>query len=139
MTFGEKLRVLREKAGLSQDKLAAALDLSKHSIMNYEVGRSYPILNKMPAIAKFFGVTLDSLMSEEETFVAKAYEDGGSRGAKEAEALIADATGLFAGGRITEDEKEAVFRALQNAYWIARDAAKKKYTPKKYRKDAETE
>ena len=45
-----------------------------------------------------------------------------------------EVSGLFAGGRISQDDKDAVMRAIQDAYWIAKEENKRKYTPKKYRK-----
>lgn len=38
---------------------------------------------------------------------------------------------LIGAGRV------AVMRALQDAYWMAKEQNKEKYTPKKYRKDSE--
>ena len=42
MTFAEKLRELREKAGLTQTQLAKASDLPLGSLRNYEQGQREP-------------------------------------------------------------------------------------------------
>lgn len=42
-------------------------------------------------------------------------------------------TGLFAGGTLSEEALEGAMKALNDAYWIAKEK-NKKYTPKKYRK-----
>ena len=135
MTFGNKLRALRKKAGMTQEMLAIEIGVTARMITHYESGKSYPPLEKTPKIAKFFGVTIDSLMSEEEEFISKAHELGGSKGMRDAAALIEEVSGLFAGGSLSDDDKEAVFKAITNAYWMAREESKRKYTPQKYRKN----
>ena len=132
MTFAEKLKAARLQAGISQERLSALLGVTKRTIINYENGQTLPPVSMLPKIARLFGVTIGTLITEEEEFIALANEQGGSRGAKEAEALVSEVSGLFAGGRLSDDEKDAVMRAIQNAYWIAKEESRRKYTPKKY-------
>ena len=139
MSFGEKLKKLRMQAGLSQEKLAAALGITKRTVINYEMGKSLPPAESLTNISKYFGVTIDELITEQEEFIAKAGEQDGSRGKRDAAALVNEVTGLFAGGRLSEDDRDAVMRAIQNAYWIAKEESKRKYTPKKYRKEQQEE
>jgi hypothetical protein len=73
-------------------------------------------------------------MKEGEDFVVTAREDYGYRGAKGAEKLIDGARALFAGGELSDDDKQAVLIALQEAYFEAK-RENIKYTPKKYRKE----
>ena len=40
MTFGEKLQLLRKRQGLSQEKLAEQLDVSRQAISKWELGVS---------------------------------------------------------------------------------------------------
>ena len=42
MTFGEKLVQLRNEAGLTQEKLARAADVSIGNVKNYEQGLRHP-------------------------------------------------------------------------------------------------
>jgi len=131
MTFAGKLKAARLQAGISQERLSALLGVTKRTIINYENGQTLPPVNLLPKIAKLFSVPVGTLITEEEEFVALANEQGGSKSAREAEALVGELSGLFAGGRLSDDEKDAVMRAIQNAYWIAKDESKRKYTPKK--------
>ena len=68
--------------------------------------------------------------------VAEAKEQYGSRGANDAIKLINQVSALFAGGDLDEDTKDEVMKALQNAYWQAKEI-NKKYTPKKYLREDE--
>ena len=66
MEFQEKLQELRKQKGLTQEELAAALYVSRTAISKWESGRGYPNIDSLKAIAKYFGVTVDTLLSGEE-------------------------------------------------------------------------
>ena len=72
------------------------------------------------------------LLSEDEEFVLQAQQ-----GARDAEELVADVSALFAGGQLSEQDKDAVMRALQDAYWMAKERNKERYTLKKYKKTSD--
>lgn len=82
---------------------------------------------------------INFLLSEDEEFVLQAQQSYGYKGAKDAEELVADVSALFAGGELSENDKDAIMRALQDAYWMAKERNKEKYTPKKYRNPIEVE
>ena len=73
-------------------------------------------------------------MTEDEDFVVDASAKYGARGAKQAEQLISEVHGLFAGGELSEADKDGVMKALQQAYWECKEENVQKYTPKKYKK-----
>ncbi len=73
-------------------------------------------------------------MTEDEEFVVQASEQYGSRGMKQAKDLIEGMSGLFAGGTLSEQDKDAVMKALQDIYWESKARNVEKYTPKKYKK-----
>ena len=66
MEFNEKLQELRKQKGLTQEELASALYVSRTAISKWESGRGYPNIDSLKAIAKFFHVTVDELLSGEE-------------------------------------------------------------------------
>ncbi|MBO5837696.1 MAG: helix-turn-helix transcriptional regulator [Oscillospiraceae bacterium] len=66
MEFNEKLQELRKKEGLTQEELAQSLYVSRTAISKWESGRGYPNIDSLKAIAKFFGVTVDELLSGDE-------------------------------------------------------------------------
>lgn len=126
MFFGEKLKELRKKEGLTQEALAAELDITKRTLINYESGRCYPKQTEIiMRIAKRFSVSADYLMSEADEFVALAAERGGTRGMDQARELVAEVSGLFAGGELAECDKDAVLRAIMDAYWDAKNENRK--------------
>ena len=62
MEFGERLYELRKKAGMSQEDLAAALEVTRQTVSKWEVGDSTPDMGKLAAAADLFGVSLDYLV-----------------------------------------------------------------------------
>lgn len=138
MLFGDRIKELRSLADMSQQELANRTGLSLRSIQNYESNQRYPkdvaILNKLCAA---LGTTIEELMKEEDQFILEAASKFGSRGKNDAEKLIEEVGGLFAGGELNEEDKDKVFRAITEMYWKAKDN-NKKYTPKKYKKNSES-
>ena len=83
MTLGEKLQLLRRSRGLSQEQLAAELDVSRQAISKWECGDSTPDLDKLRAICTYFGVTTDYLIwerSEDAPQAAEQKQGGDTRG-----------------------------------------------------------
>ena len=66
MEFNEKLQELRKQKGFTQEELAEVLFVSRTAISKWESGRGYPNIDSLKAIAKFFGVTIDQLLSGDE-------------------------------------------------------------------------
>ena len=74
MEFNQKLQELRKQKGLTQEELAEALYVSRTAVSKWESGRGYPSIDSLKAIAKYFSVTIDELLSGEEALTA-AEED----------------------------------------------------------------
>jgi len=118
MLFGEKLKKLRIDARLSQNELAEKLGVTRRSIIYYESGKRYPktrdiIIN----LASLFGVSVDYLISDADDFVMDAYSRYGSGGQNEALTLVGQIGALFAGGKLNDDDKDKVFKAISDIYW----------------------
>ena len=75
MEFNEKLQELRKQKGMTQEELAACLYVSRTAISKWESGRGYPNIDSLKAIAKFFSVTVDELLSTD-VVLSIAEEDG---------------------------------------------------------------
>ena len=83
-------------------------------------------------IADALHTTTEYLLGSSGAYVIDAHEKGGAKAARDIEELVGEVTGLFAGGELSEESLEGAMRALNDAYWIAKEK-NKKYTPKKYR------
>ena len=63
--FGEKLRGLRESAGLIQERLATQLDVATQTVRNWEAGRVEPNLEHKEQLAALYEVSLTELDPED--------------------------------------------------------------------------
>lgn len=135
MTFGEKVKNERNRLGLNQDELAKKIGVTRRVISSYENDSSRPRgTERYKKLAEALGVNINYLLSEDESFIADVEDNYGHRGAKQAKELLAEVTGLFAGGEMADEDMREMVDAIQEAYLIAKKN-NKKYTPKKYRKD----
>ena len=66
MTFGEKLKKLRNENRLTQDELAERLYVTRTAISKWETDKGYPNIESLKAIARFFSITVDDLLSSDE-------------------------------------------------------------------------
>ena len=62
LTFGEKIRNLREDADLNQTQLGKALNMTQRKISYIECGKYEPSIDDIVAFCKFFNVSSDSLL-----------------------------------------------------------------------------
>ena len=59
--IGTVIRELRDEQELTQDSLAYYLHVSSQAVSKWERLEGDPEINKLPAIAKFFNVSIDYL------------------------------------------------------------------------------
>ncbi len=64
MTFGQKLQALRKEKGISQEKLADRLGVSRQAISRWELDISLPETENIIKIRNIFSVSFDYLMDE---------------------------------------------------------------------------
>lgn len=67
INLGIKIRELRKKKELTQEELAAKLNISPQAISKWENGTCYPDMAQIPILANFFGVSLDKLFGYDAT------------------------------------------------------------------------
>ncbi|MDP4087416.1 MAG: DUF5680 domain-containing protein [Bacillota bacterium] len=66
MSFQEQLQTLRKSRGLSQEKLAEIMGISRQAVAKWEVGQSYPDIAKLIALSEIFNVSIDKLVNDYE-------------------------------------------------------------------------
>ncbi len=73
MTLSEKISSCRRKQGLSQEALAAQLNVSRQAVSKWETGDTEPESGKLIALAQTFGVTVDWLLKTDDTSLEAAW------------------------------------------------------------------
>ena len=64
MTFSEKLMRLRKREGLSQEELAAYLEVSRQAVSRWEQGTALPDAGNLRKLRQRFGVSVDWLLED---------------------------------------------------------------------------
>jgi len=66
MEFQQRLYELRKQSGLSQEGLASLLGVTRQAVQKWESGSSRPDMDNLAALARYFNVSLDYLVTGEE-------------------------------------------------------------------------
>lgn len=61
MNINERIKVLRESAGMTQEELGTAVGVSDKVVSKWECGETKPSVEILPALADVFGVNIDDL------------------------------------------------------------------------------
>lgn len=135
--FSEKVKSARSELGLSQKQLAELVGVSSRSIQVYERGEKMPRQSTMFRLAKALKVSVKFLSDDDcknpledidkDGYIEEAWKNYGSRGANDIDQLLADNTALFAGGELSQEQKDAFFQAVMTAYVTCKEEAKKKF------------
>lgn len=136
MVFKDKLKEKRLESGLTQAELAKKVGVTTRTIQNYELGNRKPAnMEVVQRIAEALGTTTEYLLGSSGIYAVEAHEKGGSKAARDIDELVSEVTGMFAGGKLSEEALEGAMKALNDAYWIAKEK-NRKYSSKKRRKEA---
>ena len=63
MTSGEKIKDLRKKSGMSQEKLAELVGVSRQAVAKWEAGKSSPATDNLFRLAEILGTTTEYIVS----------------------------------------------------------------------------
>lgn len=82
MMLNENLKMLRQNKGLSQEKLAEILGVSRQAVTKWESGQTTPSSGNLIALADLYKVSLDELLGKEVTsiYCGGAYEKSSNLG-----------------------------------------------------------
>ena len=134
MTFGEKVRSARIAIGITQRELAERSGISLRTIQNYESGERMPKQKEYYTfLAQALKVDENELKEQEASLRLPRYETERSF-PKDIRRLLDDIVGLYSGGTLADEDMDAMMKAIQDAYWIAKEN-NRKYAPRKYRRD----
>lgn len=141
MTFSDKIKRAREVAGLTQQQLADQVGVSKRTIASYECTNAIARRSTTEKLARALKVSVRYLIDEEctnplmdiekDAHVEEARKQYGASGARDVDALLNENAALFAGGELSQDEKDAFFEAVMQAYFASKNEAKRKFGTKK--------
>jgi len=136
-SFAEKVRDARNEKGLTQAQLGELCGVSGRAVQTYEKGEKMPRQATMLKLAKALNVSIKFLTDDEcvnpiediekDGYIEIARERYGAKGARDMNELLDENRALFAGGELSEEQKDEFFQALMAAYLTCKEEAKKKF------------
>ncbi len=79
MTFGQKLKKLRNDNGLTQEQLADKIFVTRTAISKWETDTGYPSIDSLKEISNLFSVSIDELISDVDIENKKLLDEKNSR------------------------------------------------------------
>ena len=138
--FSSKLRELRAKKGLSQAELAKRLGVTQQAVGRWERDKNLPDNDVLKKISVMFNVSIDYLLDnqihQKDPLPPLTPKDE-RQIARDLENIVDSLNGAAAMSDDPEDEedREMLKAALLHAMTLSKRMAKKKFTPKKYRRE----
>ena len=132
---------LLQKYGVSAYKVAKETGVTQSTLSDWKRGRSTPKSENMKKLADYFGVSIDYLMTgkEETSDKEPQLKPKDERDIKNilanTEQLLKQDGLMFDGDPASPEAIESILSAMQIGMEMAKKKNKKKYTPKKYKKD----
>ena len=140
MKFSEKIIKARDVIGLTQQELGDTIGVSKRTIASYESEGAIPRKSTLAKLASALKVSTKYLANEDCTdplediehddYVAEARALYGSKGARDMEGLLKANAALFAGGELSQEQKDVFFESIMKAYFACKEEAKSKFSSK---------
>lgn len=142
--FSNNLKIFMEQKNKSRKEICDDLDIKYTTFVDWEKGNTYPRIDKIELLAKYFGIQKSDLIEEKNDTNKNSLElttrderDIKKHLDKALENLENDEALMFDGEPVEMDTetKELLKASLENSIRLAKTLAKKKYTPKKYQKN----
>lgn len=116
-SYGERLMKARKEKELSREELGKLCGITGRTIQNYELGHVTPNrIDVSQRLADVLDISVDYLIygEKEETELTE----------EEKKEILAHASALFAGGKLSDEEQLAFIYELQTLYMKARQIIK---------------
>ncbi|MBG9859184.1 Uncharacterized protein BCZB5J_04524 [Bacillus cereus] len=136
MTLGYRLKKERERRNWSQKFVAEKIGITNTVLSNYERDYRDPDTTTLGKLADLYETSTDELLGRSNNLSKKEERDIARDLEKTLEELENSEEALmFDGEPIDEHTKEMIRISLENSMRMAKQLAKQKFTPNKYKKD----
>ncbi|EHQ92188.1 helix-turn-helix domain-containing protein [Desulfosporosinus youngiae] len=139
--IGSRLKELRAKKQITQEELGKIAGVTTSMIGMYEIDARKPSFEVIEKIADYFNVTVDYILGRESSaeneklkpLTPKEEKDIAKDLEKMLSNLESEDSLAFMGEPMDDETKELMKISLENSMRLAKQLAKKKFTPKKYK------
>lgn len=140
MTLGEKIKMARKNQKMTQVQLAEKINVSIRTVKAYENNDQQPRQGNLYMLARVLRVSIKYLTDEscddptedleKDGYIIQARELHGAKGARDVQELLDDNAALFAGGELSDSEKDIFFQTVMEMYLDSKKQAKEKFGKK---------
>ncbi|WP_394485562.1 helix-turn-helix domain-containing protein [Lacticaseibacillus rhamnosus] len=136
--LGDRLKKLRGD-GRTQEDVAKAVGVSRAAYSHFENNRNEPDNDTLKKLAQYYDVSIDYLLGKSDKPHYYSLSEKDTRAIDQKikdiiDGLDPDGPNFFKNdAELSNEDKRLLAVSLRQSYALARELAKKKYTPKKYR------
>lgn len=136
--LGDRLKKLRGD-GRTQEDVAKAIGVSRAAYSHFENNRNEPDNDTLKKLAQYYDVSIDYLLGKSDKPHYYSLSEKDTRAIDQKikdiiDGLDPDGPDFFKNdAELSNEDKRLLAVSLRQSYALARELAKKKYTPKKYR------
>lgn len=142
MSIGENIKHFRKEKKLTQGQLAELANMSRSYVADIERDRYNPSVDTLKTIAKALEIGTNLLLGEnasDEINQSSLSQKEERDIARDLEKMLSnlenqEAMSFYDGEPLDEESKELLRISLENSMRLAKQMAKKKFTPNKYKK-----
>lgn len=130
--FPERLKALRKEHGKRQEDMAKLLNVQRSTYGEYERGKILPPVNKIKALADYFGVSVDWIMGNTNFKTHKERQEQDALDVSKNLKIILEyledhqSALTFDGDMLDDDSRELLISTLQNGLKMANVIKKNK-------------
>jgi len=142
--IGDNIKAFRKKTKMTQMELAKKANISRSYLADVERNRYNPSFDTLKSIASALNIPVSSLIGEDSDdkireeqlpyLTEKDHRDIAQDLQRIMDNLESQEGLMYDGEPMDEETKELIRISLENSMRIAKQLAKKKFTPKKYKK-----
>ena len=142
--IGDNIKAFRKKAKMTQMELAKKANISRSYLADVERNRYNPSFDTLKSIASALNIPVSSLIGEDSNdkireeqlpyLTEKDHRDIAQDLQRIMDNLESQEGLMYDGEPMDEETKELIRISLESSMRIAKQLAKKKFTPKKYKK-----
>ena len=115
MSFGNKLKKLRNGLSLTQSELAREIAVSDRTVSLWERNEKLPNFDKAIKLSQFFRVSLDYLADKQEMFLITSQNKNSIKFQ-----LVKDTETIFSDSDFSEEDLDFIFERITEIYFASK-------------------
>ena len=104
-TVGQRLRILRENCGYTQQQISNILNIDRSTYAYYETGKTFPDINTFFALARIFNVDILDILEPEDPVTTVSDSGASQKPVRLPLSILPNASHIY---ELSKDEKQII-------------------------------